>query len=145
MAHGARQRLVWELLPEMKSCNGCTACCVAFDIPELDKKKGEPCPWQDNGCTNYVERPQRCRIFSCLYQQEFLGFGDMFPPKVGFFAGFNVTTSTLDVYPNPQQRDKWKRFLPRLRRLGQKLPVMVVSPEAVHPLGEKAKLVKIVR
>jgi hypothetical protein len=129
----------------MKTCDGCMACCVAFDIPELGKKKGEPCPWQQEGCSHYEERPQRCRIFSCLYQQEQLGFGEMFPPKVGFFAGYNVTTETLDVFPDPQHRSVWKRFLPRLRRLGKTFPIMVVSPETVQPLGEKAKMIRIVR
>lgn len=49
-------------------CGECKSCCIAFDIPELDKSQGAPCQHLcAKGCGIYARRPLTCRNFECLW------------------------------------------------------------------------------
>jgi hypothetical protein len=52
-----------------RSCGGCTACCKALPIAELDKPSGRWCTHCDKkrGCRIYDERPAGCRDFKCQW------------------------------------------------------------------------------
>lgn len=49
-------------------CGGCTECCRAMAIPEIDKPEFSRCPHQEpQGCGIYTERPAPCVSFKCGY------------------------------------------------------------------------------
>jgi len=51
-----------------RTCGGCTECCTALGVPELEKGFHEKCRHEgDSGCGSYDERPQQCRNFSCQW------------------------------------------------------------------------------
>lgn len=51
-----------------RSCDACTACCTAMDVPELAKPSGTRCPHLTaQGCDIYAERPASCRHFRCAW------------------------------------------------------------------------------
>ena len=51
----------------MKTCDQCSACCVAFDVGALEKPAGAPCPHlqAESGCKIHPKRPDACRAFAC--------------------------------------------------------------------------------
>jgi hypothetical protein len=53
-----------------RPCGGCTACCKAFGVPEMNKPKGTWCQHCTVGreCQIYAERPEPCRDFYCLWK-----------------------------------------------------------------------------
>lgn len=52
-------------------CEGCTACCEAFDIVELNKPHSTACSFcKNSGCSIWDKKPVACNTFSCLYLQE---------------------------------------------------------------------------
>jgi hypothetical protein len=76
------------------ACDGCTACCHVFVVPELDKPGYAPCrhltapanpegqpdreeqsaqPEQPAGCGIHADRPRVCRDFVCAYAMGLLG------------------------------------------------------------------------
>jgi len=50
-------------------CGSCTACCLVFNVPALDKDAGKWCQHCSVGvgCKIYEQRPTMCQDFSCLY------------------------------------------------------------------------------
>jgi uncharacterized protein len=50
-----------------KTCGGCTMCCSALEIEELNKPAGPLCGncRLRGGCSIYDNRPQVCRDFEC--------------------------------------------------------------------------------
>lgn len=59
---------------EERSCGGCTACCIAYDVPEMQKGANTPCRnLVDGGCGIHLIRPHICRAFLCLWRK---GFGE---------------------------------------------------------------------
>jgi uncharacterized protein len=128
----------------MKDCNGCTLCCYVFAIDEFDKPRWEKCKFQEPGvgCSSYESRPERCRIFSCLWQQEVRPFSNLFPGKVGFLAGYNVSTKSVDIHPSPDTPHKWIAHKKLLVKLGSRVPVVLVEEIMASPIGELAKAFK---
>ena len=59
-----------------RTCDTCTACCFTHAVTAIQKRGSEWCPHCDigRGCRIYVERPEQCREFSCLWLQG--GWGD---------------------------------------------------------------------
>ena len=55
-----------------KSCGPCTMCCRALDIDEFDKPAGAFCAAciATGGCKIYLNRPQVCRDYECLWLTE---------------------------------------------------------------------------
>ena len=124
----------------MKLCAGCTLCCTVFAIPEFAKSRWERCPHQlPDGCDCYATRPERCRIFSCLYQQNLLFFGKLPPKTAGFLAGYNVSTKSIDIHPDPTCPDKWQKHKKKLVRLGNQFPVVLVLRDRAEALGTVAQ------
>ena len=131
----------------MRSCDGCTLCCEIFAVPELYKERWEFCTEQipGKGCDIYKERPGRCRTFSCLWQQEHPAFRELHPEEAGFVAGFNVSTGTFDIHPDPGAPDKWRFYRPQLERLGEMFPVVLVLRDEAKPIGKKAQSIKFIK
>ena len=69
---------------EKRSCGPCTACCKPWIVPEAGKFDANWCQYRvaGKGCSLYVDRPEECRLFECLWKQ---GQGDVNdrPDKLG--------------------------------------------------------------
>lgn len=67
-----------------RRCGGCTACCEALEVQELEKPERSRCPNQKRmGCAIYADRPESCRNYGCLW---IAGVGPKSdrPDKIGF-------------------------------------------------------------
>jgi hypothetical protein len=67
-----------EVLPaedDGRTCDACTACCFTHAVPAIHKGGGEWCPHCEigAGCRIYLDRPEQCRVFSCLWLQGTFG------------------------------------------------------------------------
>lgn len=52
----------------MRDCGGCTACCKATRVPELNKPEGVLCAnCTGSGCAIYETRPSSCAAFMCQW------------------------------------------------------------------------------
>lgn len=51
----------------MNNCGECTACCLVFDIPEIQKQKHTLCVNCEEGCTIYHKRPKTCKEYECAW------------------------------------------------------------------------------
>ena len=60
----------WEPGMPERQCGGCTMCCKAFGVPEIDKPAGRWCQHcaAGSGCKIYEQRPRPCRDFYCLWK-----------------------------------------------------------------------------
>lgn len=78
-----------------RTCGGCTACCVVYDVPPLQKPVHTPCRHlTERGCGIHWRRPLMCRAFSCLWLSGF-GREDERPDTSGY-----VLTSYSDISGN---------------------------------------------
>jgi hypothetical protein len=72
----------------MKSCDGCTACCSSFTtlLDGLKPDKNGSCSnLCETGCSIYNDRPTLCKEYSCLYTQGVCD-GLKNPKESGFFV-----------------------------------------------------------
>lgn len=79
-------------------CGECTACCTAYEIPELNKPAFTPCiHLTKSGCGIYDSRPETCRRFKCSWLNGKLGNDITFrPDKLGL-----VTSGHEDIVIGP--------------------------------------------
>lgn len=55
----------------MRECGGCTECCTAIGVVELNKPPGVRCQHlTEQGCGIYEDRPPSCRSYFCLWADE---------------------------------------------------------------------------
>lgn len=54
-----------------RTCDTCTACCFTHAVTAIAKPGGEWCRHCEigSGCRIYLDRPEQCREFSCLWLQ----------------------------------------------------------------------------
>ena len=68
---------------KIRGCEGCTACCQVLQVLELDKPIHTKCKYQKKGgCSDYVNRPESCQIFLCVWARGF-GVKKDRPDKLG--------------------------------------------------------------
>jgi hypothetical protein len=68
-----------RVLAPARACGGCTACCTALFVPEIEKQPLVACnDVSPGGCGIYEHRPASCRVFECAwrYEIEQLGLGE---------------------------------------------------------------------
>lgn len=55
----------------MQYCGKCTLCCIFPKIDEMNSPRGEYCKEciPNVGCKIYIDRPESCRIFQCVWSQ----------------------------------------------------------------------------
>lgn len=72
-------------LPQIsRTCGGCTECCMAVAVAELEKPYFARCRFQNgSGCSAYSARPRSCRQYNCAWLQGMLE-EEMRPDKSGF-------------------------------------------------------------
>ena len=95
-------------------CDGCTACCKAFEIKELGKPAGEICKYvTENGCSVHGtdKMPEECSLFECSYYRVKKVNENLRPDRCGIifekvndeiFFGTITDTVVLDKYANAQ-------------------------------------------
>ena len=75
-----------------RQCGSCSMCCKLMGVPEV-KKEHEWCPHADpggKGCTIYLQRPERCRDFHCMWLLSPTQF-----PEYWFPAKAKIVVNTL--------------------------------------------------
>lgn len=107
----------------MKPCNGCTACCVLFTVPEMDKPRATPCKHLCvNGCAIHDQpRPALCTDFSCCWREE-PSWGEELRPDRNKII-FMYRGCVPSIYGNPCRVYQGCMFSPYsdLRRENQRL------------------------
>ena len=96
-------------------CDGCTMCCKAFEIKELNKMPGEICKFviEGKGCSvhNTDKMPIECSTFECAYYNVPKVNENLRPDKCGIifekatkdiFFGTILDEIVLDKYANAQ-------------------------------------------
>lgn len=118
----------------MKACNGCTACCVLFTVPEMDKPRKTPCKHQcDKGCAIHDQsRPAICTEFHCCWCVEPSWGEELRPDRNNIIFMYRGRVPT--IYGNKSPVYLGCMFSPysRLRRENQRLiPRLVNSGKAI--------------
>lgn len=102
-------------------CEDCDGCCRVFEVKEIGKAFGEPCPHLGptpfgHGCRVYETRPTACVHYICLWldSQRKKGVGKLpeaLKPsacKVVMGWPWGTDRETLFVYPYPNYPNAWK-------------------------------------
>lgn len=73
-----------------RACGGCTACCTAIAVHELDKPMWTDCQHQrqGQGCAVYEQRPDSCKSYWCMWQSGMLKGEENRPDKLGVIFDF---------------------------------------------------------
>ena len=83
----------------MKECGDCNACCVFYEVKELNKAAKTPCQFLNSGCSGcsiYNKRPKICSDYICAWKG--LDWPDEFrPDKSGLIIDVQKT-ETIQKY-----------------------------------------------
>ena len=130
-------------MAEPLGCDGCTACCKIMKVRELDKPANVWCQHCriGSGCGIYVERPESCRVYECLWLKT-QRMGRPIPPELGpdrsrVVIGTINQGEDLVLYVSPDRPDAWQRgalarFVADMKRRGT--AVMVSCNDVLHPV-----------
>ena len=94
-----------------RECGTCTLCCKVMGIVELEKPKGVWCDHAvpGRGCAIYDQRPDSCRVFSCLWLlDEALG-EEWKPEKSKLVIVPDNDGKATKVFVDGSSPDAWKR------------------------------------
>ena len=86
---------VVDFLGVNMECGGCTECCTAFPVVELNKDAWTVCDYADEGCKIYNARPQSCRDCYCAWITQPVVAPGMRPDKCGVI--FEKVSDTVMV------------------------------------------------
>ncbi len=115
-----------------RECGTCTACCTTMIVPELNKAAHCDCPFANNGCTMYEDRPPTCADWNCLWLLGHFRDRDR-PDKTGYVSW---------VMPAPQVRS-WGHPVVAMREIKEGSTVIPAGQRAIKKLT-KAKVSVIV-
>lgn len=130
----------------MRQCNGCTACCTALAVAELDKPRYQACAHlcEEGGCGAYAQRPGACRDYRCLWLEGHLTEADR-PDRLGvIFTGTadparpdeGTLPMLIEVRPGAIDAPKVQQAI---RNLSEKKPVVLMR-EAGRVIVERRPL-----
>lgn len=93
-----------------RTCDGCDLCCRTYDIPELGKPMGMPCPLiVAHGCAIHGSHPKTCQTFRCHWlNQPDLG-PEWRPSIAGFVLRLDPDGVTMWVDVDPERAGAWRR------------------------------------
>jgi len=105
----------------MRQCGTCTLCCKLMGIGALDKPQGQWCAHcqPGKGCGIYLDRPQECRQFNCLWlTDERLG-EEWYPKKSRMVLTHEADRIVARV--DPGTPDAWRKppYFAALNRMMQ--------------------------
>lgn len=128
---------------ELGICGGCTACCKALAIPELEKPVQKWCAHCaiGKGCKVYDSRPPSCQTYLCTwYQSVEEGHpwpADLRPDRCHAVIDFMPASGAHYVRVDPNRPDAWKapKVHSMLRQIAEEgFPVFLVIGEKCLPL-----------
>lgn len=95
-----------------KSCGDCGLCCKLLAIEALGKKDGDWCGHfrkGGGGCGVYADRPDACRVFSCLWLHSDRLDEAWKPNRAKFVLYTDPEGRRLNVVVDPAAPMAWKR------------------------------------
>jgi hypothetical protein len=111
-----------------RQCGGCTACCEAIAVHEIDKPVWTRCQHQcESGCGVYEDRPEPCRVYQCLWRGGVLKGEENRPDKLGLILDLHAEGE----FPVLSAWEMWEGAadLPRvteiLEELGKRMVIVV--------------------
>lgn len=108
------------LLNPVRECGGCTACCTALAIIEIEKDERAPCPYNcGSGCDVYGDRPIACRDYACFW---LLGWGNEQsdrPDRLGIIFDQGMGLKESSIVAREIKSGAVERHRPVLRRLAR--------------------------
>lgn len=128
------------------TCGGCTFCCMAMEVRELNKPKDQWCVHADKGkgCSIYNSRPQGCHLFQCLWLGSNWPDQSLRPDKAKvMFVGSNKDRIVMCMvhkdYPNAWREGRVKKFIDQILERNH---VIIIWKEKRTFIGGKAPLAK---
>ena len=135
-----------------RDCGTCTLCCKVYDVPVLDKPRGQWCRHclPGKGCGIHDTRPEHCRVFFCLWMTD-----GSFPehwkperskivltifPENGFLYG-QVDPGTPRAFEKEPYAGELKRFAADLLKQNRHVIMFVndqatlILPDQTVPMG----------
>ena len=116
-----------------RECGQCNACCIVFDIDEMQKKAGDRCERLcPTGCSRYDDRPSECRAYRCAWLNG-VGDDDMRPDLLGVVidarsAGKHRIASAMEVWAGASKEPRARAAIDAIASGGA--AVLVQSPRA---------------
>jgi hypothetical protein len=132
---GAEAKLHLLTVAEQTPCDGCTACCTAVGVREIDKLQGERCRYEvEGGCGIYAQRPASCADFYCCWKFRLAGFGPEDRPDhtnivftlPGKKDAIRTALLAFEAKPSAFESDVGKELLTRLVQHGH--AIVLVGP-----------------
>jgi hypothetical protein len=135
-----------------RRCGDCTLCCTYLRIPAADDSTWKK-PWRQcqhclgRKCSIYVDRPDPCRVFKCLWLADSAIPRKFRPDKVKAFLAASKEQNAIIVYCT--EKDKISliggksRFSQYLLGLAGNNPVVVLSEKGAKPIGSYANRIKV--
>lgn len=128
----------------MRSCNGCTVCCVVPAVPELAKPINKTCVFCSKGCAIYPSRPKSCREYNCAWLLGELP-GWMKPNKIHLLVEKLPGGKIVLALAEPGHEKVWRtpQVDKSLKEIYQNNGVAVVASDqfALIPDGQTAEAV----
>jgi hypothetical protein len=98
-----------------RSCGACSLCCMAVEIPEVDKPPGGWCPHCKpgaGGCMIYDRRPSRCRTYACTWLIDGSVPDHWRPLTAKMFIDFHAYGTpprvAMRVHVHPKYPNRWR-------------------------------------
>lgn len=118
----------------MRECGDCNACCVTYEIEELNKWPHQPCKHLcSKGCSIYENRPKVCREYTCAWKESKIFNEDERPDKIGVIFRFRTGDSRgagfrkcLDAVAEHGVLAKGTKAMEVVDRMAQNIPVIVI-------------------
>jgi hypothetical protein len=96
-------------LENPRACGTCTMCCKIYELPILEKPRGQWCPHctPGKGCGIYSARPGPCRTFQCMWSVA-SALDEKWRPDI---AGFVIASNDMQVFidVDPSKPDAWRK------------------------------------
>ena len=135
-----------------RRCGECTLCCTYLRVGEADGTDWKR-PWKTckhclgHKCSIYIDRPDPCRDFKCLWLADTVIPKKFRPDKVNAFLTASKSQNALIVYC--REKDKVElisgksRFSKYLLGLAKANPVVVLTEKGTQPIGSFAKRINV--
>jgi hypothetical protein len=102
---------IFDRLPTIRGCDGCTLCCKVVAVRKLGKPAGVWCKHcrVGTGCGIYSERPQECADYECGYLV-LPGLGAEWKPSLSrLILSREVSENRLNIHVDPGRPDAWRK------------------------------------
>lgn len=113
---------VFRGTPIQRECGACNACCIALEVPEIQKPEAKRCRFAEiRGCSVYQSRPATCRQYRCEWLRGNGGKGDR-PDKVGFLVDgretpmLGVQNIAREIRPGATTSERGRKAMKRFAK-----------------------------